>query len=213
MDITAHGGALGTGRNSQRFFDKIKDYPVDIIEVDIYQWRGHLYISHLPKLFPQKRAITLRYVFEFIKEHSFRINCDIKQKGLVKPVLALAKDVGVTENIIFTGSVSLKDICNLTEGCAYLNTVIYRPLKPVKENLHKIKAFIDNLNCAQIKGINLSYKYCTDEMLEKAHELGIRLSVFTVDDPKVLERLVKSPAIDNLTTNIPDAALKLLGRL
>jgi len=36
--ITAHGGALGTGRNTKAFFKNIDKYNADAIEVDI--WRN-----------------------------------------------------------------------------------------------------------------------------------------------------------------------------
>ena len=33
--ITAHGGALGTGRNSRMYFDNVSAYNADAIEVDV----------------------------------------------------------------------------------------------------------------------------------------------------------------------------------
>ena len=70
MLITAHGGALGTGRNTPEFFETVKGYAVDVIEVDVYKKKDLLYISHLPKILPRK-ALTLEFVFDFIKEYGF----------------------------------------------------------------------------------------------------------------------------------------------
>ena len=44
--ITAHGGALGTGRNTQAYFDNIDKYQADAIEVDIWKKGDLLYLSH-----------------------------------------------------------------------------------------------------------------------------------------------------------------------
>ena len=82
MLITAHGGALGTGRNSQKFFDTIKDYEVDVIEVDVQRRKERLYISHASGFCAKKPS--LEYVFEYIKEHDFMVNCDMKERGWSK---------------------------------------------------------------------------------------------------------------------------------
>lgn len=103
MLLTAHGGALGTGRNSALYFETIKDYDADIIEVDVHKKGKLLYISHLSRLFP-KKAIPLSFVFEFIKKHDFSVNCDIKRGGLAKSVLELAREMGVANRVIFTGN-------------------------------------------------------------------------------------------------------------
>lgn len=208
MLLTAHGGALGTGRNSQKYFDTIKDYDADIIEVDIHKRGKLLYISHMPKLFP-KKAIPLSYVFEFIKMYDFRVNCDIKRGNLAKSVLALAKEMGVARRIIFTGAFNKKDLKNLIDGEVYLNKSFFAPLRPIKQDLEAIKAFIGSLNNDKVKGINISYKFCNEEMLDEAKRIGLALSIFTVDKIEVLERLMKHKEIANITSNKIGKALQL----
>ena len=53
MLITAHGGALGTGRNTPEFFETVKGYAVDVIEVDVYK---KIYCTYpiCPKFYPAK---------------------------------------------------------------------------------------------------------------------------------------------------------------
>ncbi len=210
MLLTAHGGALGTGRNSQKYFDVIRDFATDVIEVDIYKRGDLLYISHLPKLCP-KKAITLEFVFEYIKKYDFMVNCDVKWSGLVQSVLALAKQKGVEDKIIFTGSVKKKDLPHLTMGQVYLNVGFFG-IKPRIENLETIKGIIDTQNNQRIKGLNLNYRYCTEEMLAKAQSIGLELSVFTVDDTSELERLLKHKELANITTNKIDYALDTVAK-
>ncbi|HHU42775.1 MAG: glycerophosphodiester phosphodiesterase [Bacillota bacterium] len=200
MLITAHGGALGTGRNSQKFFDTIKDYEVDVIEVDVQRRKERLYISHASRLCA-KKALSLEYVFEYIKEHDFMVNCDMKRKGLVKDVLELGEKKDVSERIIFTGNVSLKDLDYLKAGQVYLNGVFFLPLLPLSKNLQKIKERIERLNNPRIKGINIPYRFCSDEMLKEALRIGLPISAYTVDNPAVIERLKNNAAIANITTN------------
>lgn len=207
MIITAHGGALNTGRNTHKYFETVANYEVDAIEVDIYKRNDILYISHLPKLF-YKKAITLSYVFDYLKKNNFKINCDVKWKGLVKPVLELAEEKGVSDRIYFTGYVSKEDLRYLSAGEVYLNAGFFKSLKPKTENLEAIKNIIDNLNNDKVKGINVNYRYCTEEFLAKAKEIGLAISVFTVDNKEELKRLIQHKELANITTNIIDVAIE-----
>lgn len=216
MIITAHGGALKTGRNTLNFFETIYDYGVDAIEVDIRLRGDELVLAHLPHEACKKDALTLRYALEYAKNNDLFINCDVKAKFMVKKVLALAAEIGVSEQIIFTGSVSRGDLKNLGGGaCAYLNKSFF-PLAATPKNAPKIKAIIDKYaskypDC-KIVGINFNYKLVSDEFAKACNDCGVRISTFTVDNPAEIERIAKLEAIDNITTNIPDKALTILNR-
>lgn len=207
MLITAHGGALGTGRNTPAFFDTIKDYKVDAIEVDIYQRGGHLYISHFPKL-RMKKVLSLEFVFAWLTSTNFKVNCDVKRKGLLAPVTALAKEYNLQDRLIFTGAVDKRDILLASAGEIYLNNGIFSPLKVTTASLGEIKQTIGDLNCPFIAGLNLNYKYIDNAFLDKAKELGIALSLYTVDNEQRLKELVEREELANITTNIVDKALK-----
>ncbi|MFA6866485.1 MAG: hypothetical protein WCR54_03105 [Clostridia bacterium] len=211
MLITAHGGSLETKRNTQLFFDKIKDYNVDIIEVDIRKKGNLIYLSHMPTFFP-KTKITLRYAFEFCKKYNYKINCDLKQFGLISPVIALAEEIGVTDKIIFTGNtISEKDISTLTAGSLYLNKSIV-PYKPTVENVKNIKNYITKLNNINVAGLNYNYKFLSDEFLEECKKQNLAVSIFTPDTKQLLEKFTCRQEIYNLTTNHPDWALELLNK-
>ncbi len=209
MLITAHGGALKTGRNTRKFFQTIKNYKVDVIEVDIYKRKNTLYISHLPKLY-YKRALSLSYVFDYLKDKDFKVNCDVKRKGLVKCVIELAIRFNVQEKLIFTGAVSAQDIQDATFGDIYLNASFFWPTKMIASNLIAIKQKMADLKSPHIKGLNLNYKSVDNVFLDKAKELEIPLSIYTVDNHKRLVELMDRPEIANITTNIVDIALQYL---
>ena len=75
--ITAHGGALGTGRNTRLYFDNIGVYCADAIEVDIYRKDGLLYLSHLPAPLSYRKKVTLKEAFELVKRTGHKSNCDL----------------------------------------------------------------------------------------------------------------------------------------
>ncbi len=211
MLVTAHGGALYTHRNSVQFFEKIKDYSVDIIEVDIWKCGKLLYLSHMPSVFPFMRK-TLSYAFDYIKTHDFRINCDVKQRHLVKPVVELAKQKGVLERIIFTGSVCRDDILDLQGAEVYLNKSFFGLKSPKASDVKGMKSLVDSFNCSSIKGINLRYTFCTEDFLDQCRRLALPVSVFVVDKQYEMIRLTKRTELANITTNHPDTILNMLGR-
>ncbi|HOO22504.1 MAG TPA: hypothetical protein PKY53_02350 [Clostridia bacterium] len=208
--VTAHGGAHKTFRNSKRFFAHIADWNVDVIEVDIWKCGKRLYLSHLPG--PPFLRLPLRYAFRFIKEHDFKINCDVKQKGLVKHVLDLAKAEGVVDRIIFTGSVSEKDIPRLTEGEVYLNKSFFGINAPKVSDVKTMAEKIMKFGCPQIKGINLKYTFLTEEFLDECEKYGLVVSAFVVDEDAEVERLLQRRIIVNITSNYPELILERLER-
>lgn len=208
--VTAHGGSLDTERNSQKYFDTIKDYNVDIIEVDIQKKGKLLYLNHMPKLFNAKKCLPLSYAFEFIAKHNFKINCDVKRKGIVKDVLKLAKERGVLDRIIFTGSVSKRDIPHLNAGMAYLNRWFFKTVTIKAKNMQKIKSKIASYNNPRVVGVNLRYTLLTDDILAECEKINLPVSTFTVDSTKQLKELCNATFLDNITTNKPDEAMEII---
>ncbi len=205
--ITAHGGALGTGRNSKIYFENISTFKADAIEVDVHRRGGLLYLSHLPAPFSYKKKITLAQAFAFARKNNVKINCDLKGKGLVPDVIKLAKEMEVTDLLIFTGSVRLTDSEVLTEGAAWVNRIKGLPYKA--KNVGKIKKALDDTKNPHFAGLNINKRYATDAFLAACKTYGVKLSIFTVDSYKELKMLVPmKPA--NITTNYPVVASTIL---
>ncbi|MBD5086318.1 MAG: glycerophosphodiester phosphodiesterase [Clostridiales bacterium] len=196
--ITAHGGAMGTGRNTQAYFDRIDEYKSDAIEVDIWKRGKLLYLSHLPAI-SCKKKLTLRYAFEVAKEKRVKINCDLKQKGIIAEVIALAKEVGMEDLLIFTGCVKLEDSKYIDCGEAWFNSM---GIKYVTANVKTLKEKLTSYNNPHFAGLNLKYTKINDEFLEECKKYDLKLSVFTIDDEEVMRKYAKK--IDgNITTNKP----------
>ena len=197
--ITAHGGAMGTGRNTQAYFDNIDKYNADAIEVDIWKRGDTLYLSHLPSLFGYKKKLTLRYAFEVVKEKRIKINCDLKMNGIIQDVIALAKEVGVEDLLIYTGCAKLSDDKFIDCGEAWFNSM---GIKYTAKNVPKLKALMDSYHNPHFAGLNHNYAKINDEFLEECKKHGLRLSVFTVDNEEIMKKYAKK--IDgNITTNKP----------
>ncbi len=197
--ITAHGGALRTGRNTKAYFNKIDKYGADAIEVDIWKNGELLYLSHLPSLFRYKKRLTLRYAFEIAKQKNIKINCDLKMNGITKDVIALAKEVGMEDLLIFTGCVKLSDDKYIDCGQAWFNSV---GIDYTTQNVKKIKEKIDGYGNPHFAGININYRRLTSEFIEECKKYDLKLSVFRIDGGNPLKKYGK--LIDgNITTNQP----------
>ncbi|MDE5756644.1 MAG: hypothetical protein K2I23_06100 [Clostridia bacterium] len=198
MIITAHGGALGTGRNTQAYFDNIDKYQADAIEVDIYKKNDLLYLSHLPSFF-YKKKLTLRYAFELVKQNGMLINCDLKMGGIIKDVIALAKEVGIQDQLIFTGAVNIDDSEYIDCGQVWFNSV---GIEYVKENVKAIKEKIDSYNNPHFAGLNVNYRKIDLDFVAECKKYDLKLSVFRIDGGDALTTYGK--IIDgNITTNQP----------
>ncbi len=211
MMITAHGGALGTGRNTPLYFKSMEDYLVDAIEIDLRKKNGKIYLAHSPFYLFNPKKLTLKRAFEFVKKNGWTVNCDVKRSGLVKEVLSEAKNMGIEDNILFTGSVSEADLRDLDAGCVYLNATFF-PYKMTEENVPQIKKHIEKFKNPRIKGININFRCVTDGFASACERENLKISVYTVDEPELIKRLVAYSAVVNVTTNIPDKGLEILGR-
>lgn len=54
------------------------------------------------------------------------------------------------------------------------------------------------------------YGWATEEVIAAAHEAGVVVNAWTVDDPAVMARLA-GWGVDGIVTNVPDTALEVLG--
>jgi hypothetical protein len=202
--ITAHGGALGTGRNSKLYFLSVKQFGVEGIEVDIrHDKKGALVLAHMPIVFGIRRVLPLAHAFRVARENGLRINCDVKEANIANEVLEIAKAEGALENVLFTGAVSLREAMTMDEGEVYFNSFNF-DMPFTQENVPAIKKLVEATGVVG-KGINLNYKKCSDEFVEACVKEGLRLSIYTVDDSKLQEKYIKA-GVFNVTTNRPDTA-------
>jgi glycerophosphoryl diester phosphodiesterase len=205
--ITAHGGALNTGRNTKKYFELMANLNADAIEVDIRSKKGELFLGHTHIPFMKKNRIPFSYVLEFCKKYNKRVNCDVKEKGLVKPIQQMAEAMGIEHLIYFTGSVSQDEVKDLGKCELYVNDTFLLPKFIItSSNLPKIKEYLDSFNSPSLKGLNVNCLYVSKKVCLEAKALGLGVSIYTVDDEQALEELVNMD-FDNVTTNKIDVAL------
>ena len=211
MLFTAHSGANGTQPNAIDYFEAMKRVNADVIEADIRKVKGELLLTHdKVRFWQRKKPLPLSYAFDFIKEYDFLINCDLKEDGLVPDLMALAERHNVQDRIIITGSAGTEaDRKAILFGDWYVNADYLPKLLP--QNVSKIKSVLLSFG-PHAKGINVSYKKLPDEFLTACEKEKVPVSIFTVNDAKLIKKYAAFPAVVNITTQLADEGLSALGR-
>ena len=107
--VTAHSGADHTEENSVGFLWHAFATAADAVEVDVRMLAGELVLGH-DAVGVTHFAVSLRQAFTMLQEDRSgkRMNCDLKEAGLEKPVYELALETEVVDRILYTGCVSVE---------------------------------------------------------------------------------------------------------
>ncbi len=107
------------------------------------------------------------------------------------------------------------EICDIITEMGYMEKVIFisfdyenlvylrekYPSQPAQFLDYKAEAdLVDRLK-AQNLDLDISHKVLTKELVDRCHSEGIKVNVWTVDDPEIADRLI-SWGVDFITTNI-----------
>lgn len=214
--ITAHAGCENTVPNSESSLRAALSLHPDAVEVDVRRnGDGTLVLSHNP-IGASGIDCTLERALDLVKAApEIQINCDLKEPGLEEAVLELARSRDALDRVILTGTVRPEAVKALQKSLlVYLNLecliperdfAAYRgPLLSGRE----LDLLFRRAEQYGVGVINLSYQLCSEELQERAWEKGMGLSVWTVDDPALLEKLIPL-GFRNVTTRTVRTALRL----
>ena len=204
--ITAHGGALGTGRNSRLYFASADNFMCDALEVDVRHRGEYLYLDHGPSIFGSYGKLPLTYAFEVVKDRNLMINCDLKNSNIAGRVEALALKSGVEDRIIYTGSICEREAMGLTHGRAFFNRLDNLPYRP--GYAAAIRRRLESYNNPVFAGINVNKLLVDDSFLEECVYEGVKVSLFTISTRRDAVRYSEM-GLYNITTNIPDTVRSL----
>lgn len=225
LHITAHSGCDGTPDNSLEFVRHALSTGADALEVDVRKTEdGSLAISHDPIPSGSDRPL-LSEVFALIADSNMRINCDLKEPDLENAVIDLAETQGLSQRLIFSGSVSLPlvqshpDIHSRVE--IYIN--IEELIPDLYDRIRKCDSFseadvppeliaetVEGCRAYGFRVVNVYYELCIPAFLKGMRDAGIGVSAWTVNDPETARRLAQSGSIENITSRRPGAVRQAL---
>lgn len=222
MEITAHAGMDGTSPNSRENLKAAILSDADIIEVDVRRnAQGVLYLFHdvLTKPFLEEtidQRLTLDEAFDSIAgSGNKKINCDLKEPGLESHVHQLAREYGLQNRLIYTGTVQFPEeemtwqsdvkvfynlehlLSSYSENTSYKNNVQEseeNSIKRAAETMWKNPP-IGLVGWNVEVGVYLRNRSWFIEQ-------GVPLSLWTVDEKETLETLFREheAIIVNITT-------------
>lgn len=209
--LTAHSGSNNTKDNSYEYFYEFIDKDVECLEVDVRKSsKGELYLNH-DKLKEDelKDIVLLKDIFCKLKNHNSKyINCDLKEENLEQDVMLIAKEFGVENQIIFSGTVNVENlkgnfkdmyfevffnIENIFEDF-YTNSEFY--LRNKVEFVRKVSDFFKKHT---LNVLNINYTFCDNKLIQLFEDNEIKLSLWTVDNTKKRKEFMMRK-VHNITT-------------
>ena len=200
--ITAHSGCEGTPPNSREHILAAIASGAEMLEVDIRERDGLLYLSHDEGEDPAA-CVSFAELLDLISPvPALRVNCDVKTDGLIEPVMAAATAKAQGWRILFTGQ------CNHQgDLISSLGADLWISMWPSRDNETAVRAAADA--CTAVDPIlNVAYPMISEENYAYLRERGMNFSAWTVDDEANLRRLL-TMGITNITTRKPRLALAL----
>ncbi len=217
MLITAHSGADDTAENSMEFVQYALASNANAFEVDVRREPKHgmLVLSH--DEIGDGAQLLLQHVLELVSQHSsMRINCDLKEPGLEQQTAELAVQMGISDRLIFSGTVNPICLKNMPIKKEQIYWNIDEPISGFYQRCRQNPAYA--LQAAEemcslcvplgIQIINV-YEGLVDDCFLKIldrHEIGV--SVWTVDEDTRLSYFM-SRGVRNITTRKLATALAM----
>lgn len=206
MLLTAHSGSDATPNNSLEYIDKMIDYNVDCLEIDVRRAQnGQLYLSHDTIYSPESIGclLDLDTAFKYIAKRSskIKINCDLKEKGLEAEVQWTAEKREVFDQVIFSGTVEPSHLSMWDRDKIFYNIENCLPNIYTVKELKKAHFDVLHYFCRKYKlhTLNLYYGYCSKEWIELCHQNNLQLSVWTVDNLEMIQAFAQQD-LYNVTT-------------
>lgn len=206
--ITAHSGCDQTQDNSIDFIKYALSLDADVFEVDIRKSiNGSLILSHNETT---EESVFLADAFEMLKQHpEKKINCDMKEYDLEDDVFLLAEQYGVDDQLIFTGSVNRelfkKGNVKYPKVAWYANIETFLPdfgewqrSATDEQKTERLEQLLLMMKDYEVAGLNWNYSDA-ERVWQKARQLGIGISVYTVNDGEQ-QKLWLSRNAENITS-------------
>ena len=204
--ITAHAGALHTEDNTLESLRVCLEFVGrDIVEVDLrFAPSGKPVLSHDGPA--DENAFSLEECFALAKAYQARFNLDLKESGgNIAALRELIARYDMAGRAFFTGLRRASDV-RAVRGCGiawYLNVYLPRRL-PCAAGWMARRA-----KALGAVGLNMPHKRCGRAVLRAARRQGLLVSVWTVDEPEEMARLLRL-GVDNITTRRPDILRRLM---
>ena len=232
--VTAHTGCMDTIPNTLESAVEGIKLGVDIIEVDARVTKdGKVILMHddfintslgekiyvrdltydeLNRYLFQNgiNIVQLSQVLDLCKKDLKTLNIDVKDFNGIEFIVKAVTEKEMENYVILSGC-DRDNIKILNEHYSNINYLLNAEEGICKEDKDIYKSFIldtcKDAKDARCIGVNLFYMDCTKEFVEYAHEKGLQIHVWTVDEETQMDGLIDI-LVDSITTNRVDKLIK-----
>jgi len=186
---------------------RVADLNLDALQaLDAGSWFNRAFPKKAKPEFAGLRVPTLQQVIELVKPSSLGFCIEIKDPELYPPdfeqsVLAIIRRNGIEERTRFLSfsSASIEKVKGLDSSLKTVLLISRRGKDPVAATL-----------TANADELGIRHDLATASVVNFAHEKNLSVSVWTVDRPRDIERVI-ALRVDRIITNYPDRARKIAG--
>lgn len=210
--ITCHAGALGTKANTVDSVRTAVKWGAQIVEFDVtFRPSGLPVIIHSGSPSESEGELLSEALAAVAESDTCRINLDIKSTANLSEADRLVAEAGLTDRVFYTG-VGEEWVETVRKNSAipyYLNHRITLKEALSKKAAEQLAARAKSLGAI---GINSHFSTATHGYVKTIHRCGLLVSLWTVDSPSQMRRVLKL-APDNITTRQPEALKSLVGSI
>jgi glycerophosphoryl diester phosphodiesterase len=217
-----HRGARGhEPENTLRSIRRALELGANAIEIDVWFVDGEIVVFHdstlerttdgrgrlARKSFAQLRTLdagrgeripTLREVCELVDRRAL-INVELKGPRTAAPVTGLIRELialrGWRYADFLVSSFSRRALLDVSDSHIPIGLLLARPSRLCWFNARRVRAV----------AVNPALRYATKHFIDEAHRRGLRVYVYTVNEPADIARL-RGWGVDGLFTDYPERA-------
>jgi len=219
--IGAHTGSGQAPDNTLASFMEGIESGADVVEVDLRVTRdGTVVLLHddtpnlrewsyeqlnepanrikVDEIYADHEIATLEQVLRLAQEHRVQLNLDIKSGDAVVPTIELVRAIDASGIVFITGC--SEGIAGRYDG---IRVVYNTPDELSEAEWSDYEAWADRqCELAQDSGaygLNMDFRTCRPEIVDRAHARGLAVWVYTVNDP-AWQRQFADMGVDEITT-------------
>lgn len=227
MEIFAHRGASAHApENTLAAMKKAMAFGVKAVELDVQNVEGQLFVYHDSRLNNENlhhplieqssiKAVkntlvqgepipTLWEIMDYLKAFPCKVNIELKGLNSLKPFIEiypkLMSELGFSSEQLLISSFNLPLLANFKQ--VFPTADIAPIMSGIPLSLAKIATTLNAYS------IHLNINFITPEIIDDAHQRGVKVFVYTVDNIDDMSSLLRA-GVDGIFTNYPDKALSL----
>lgn len=180
----------------------IKDYT--LYQIKNFKCRNFEFINRYDCKIP-----TLREVFELIKDKNIFLNIEAKtdliEYDLEKDVIDLINEYNLKDNILISSfnHNTIRDFKNIDK------TIRYGALYRSEDDYKGFGNIVEHAKNLGVYSINLSGLLVNKEIVDLAHENGLKVFVYTINFPLAMRKMIEYN-VDGVFTDYPDLMREIL---